>query len=838
MRGRWLFRCVASVASAGSIVAVSACGEEPTSLFSYPEAGADEGGSEASTFEPGKSDGGRGCGTGCPTGLTCVGDVCVPPQPSCRPEGGVATPCRYDSYCHEPSGKCLPYGSVPEGRLTDPTCKLGAIPGAFAPKSKCEFPKAVPIVGDPFPNHVDVQATPAVARLGGPTAPPSIVVPFTAPVANSYTENLGVIRVLRGTDCAQEAVLGGVDFDADGAIDWARSSASVALADLDGDKNPEVIAYMVGTDGETMVAFTKKSGTWAPLWPRKKATHADGTTIFKATLTGGWAGPSVHDLDDDGKPEIVREGWVFDGATGKLRAAPPANYATYSQGIASVLANLDADPRVELTNGARVWELDPVANAWVEDTTYSQARPTGPGWSAIADFNPFDGQKKPEIAVATTDLLTIFKTDHSVFMGMQIAVPGGGGGPPTVADFDGDGLPEVALAGRAYYTVFDPDCQATPRPGGKCADRTHCDFAAGGACPDRILWSRGTQDITSNTTGSSIFDFEADGKAEAVYADECFARVYSGVDGRVLFSQYHSSCTWLENPIVADVDGDFRAELVVPNNTACGPVGVGQACTLNIDAQGVDTQFAGLVCQKPTDCVSGVCDQGYCRCTTSADCCADKDVTKCEGFGTKCANPPAGTAGAGKTCRANHPKGLQGIRVYEDAADRWVRSRTIWNQHAYAVTHVNEDGTIPKTSSWANNWVTPGLNNFRQNVPGTADAKDISDLTAQAGYSFACNSSGGAQLTSQACNRGTAPVGAGVSVGFYVAGAKVCSARTTQPLDPGKCEQVSCTWATPPGAAASAVDVTVLPNDDGAIAECNGDNNAGLVVGVFCTGIR
>ena len=60
-----------------------------------------------------------------------------------------------------------------------------------------------------------------------------------------------------------------------------------------------------------------------------------------------------------------------------------------------------------------------------------------------------------------------------------------------------------------------------------------------------------------------------------VYADECFVRVYNGTDGDVLFSQYRSSCTWFENPVVADVDGNFRADLVVPSNLACSQGGAG-----------------------------------------------------------------------------------------------------------------------------------------------------------------------------------------------------------------------------------------------------------------------
>jgi hypothetical protein len=42
------------------------------------------------------------------------------------------------------------------------------------------------------------------------------------------------------------------------------------------------------------------------------------------------------------------------------------------------------------------------------------------------------------------------------------------------------------------------------------------------------------------------------------------------------------------------------------------------------------------------------------------------------------------------------------VQIVRDAQDRWVPARRIWNQHAYHVTNVREDGTIPQfeTPSW------------------------------------------------------------------------------------------------------------------------------------------
>jgi len=106
------------------------------------------------------------------------------------------------------------------------------------------------------------------------------------------------------------------------------------------------------------------------------------------------------------------------------------------------------------------------------------------------------------------------------------------------------------------YAVFDQECAATPLP-------PFCQAAG-------IRWLKQTKDNSSGSTGSSVFDFNGDGAAEVVYRDECWLRVYDGKTGQVRFASSITSGTILELPVIADVDNDGHADLVVPSHNVFG----------------------------------------------------------------------------------------------------------------------------------------------------------------------------------------------------------------------------------------------------------------------------
>jgi hypothetical protein len=173
---------------------------------------------------------------------------------------------------------------------------------------------------------------------------------------------------------------------------------------------------------------------------------------------------------------------------------------------------------------------------------------------------------------------------------------------------------------------------------------------------------------------------------------------------------------------------------------------------------------------------------------------------------------------------------VSGLVVLEAARDGWANARAIWNQHAYAVTGVNDQGQVPTSSAWQSNATTPGLNNFRQAVATVAPAA-TTDLTARAD-GFVCDS-GGAQLAAFLCNRGALPAPAGQILRFGTAGDPLCEPVTSTTLAPGGCERLTCAWTTPPSTVGQALAVTISA-DSGIFAECLEGNNATAVSDVYC----
>jgi hypothetical protein len=766
----------------------------------------------------------------CATQAECMGDTYCCKGPACRKDG-------------MDQGVCIPAYVGPGAE-----CKGAAHVGVFAPGKQCEWPlkdaagKEIPPAVSP--QHVQVLSTPMVADTPVDSGASAEIV-FVAgnqssgEVSGAEPTLYGVLRIVSGQTCELKATI-------DDPQNRLRQSAPPALGDLDGDGKIDIVARR---NDQGLVAFHWTGTKYETYW------HVD--TEPDAIKRGDqvWDGPVLHDLDNDGIPEVLLRTAVFNGRTGALITAGPS-FSIPFNGLIPIVGDLDGDNKLELITaqqytsvGISHWEN----NAWTTPTNgdpkvffgtlashfayadfgsykagkFNHTAADLDGKAEIVAVNVEGGGPPGKVSVYSMDETGVWQTVMSVDTQWDPTVPAEykieGGGPPTVGDFDGDKVPEFAIAGGTRFRVFDFDCE-TPLQNGCSKDQW-------------VRWSQLSQDASSKQTGGSAFDFDGDGKTEVVYADECFLRVYEGLTGNVIFSAYRTSPTWYEGPVIADVDKDQNTEIVV--NSAEPAI----ACPAGSDGKTgyTDPIHNGVPCFTNDDCTSKKCDGGLCRCAGPSECDSAGGLV-CE------APPAAGDPAKGNTCRAQHPGnvGLHGIRVLKDGLDRWASSRPLWNQHPYTITNINDDGTIPKTADWLarQNFKTPGLNNFRTNVQGATSADDLPDITGKfmVDQDNPCQVSGGgdALLTARVCNRGKRSVGADMPATFYDdAGKVLCTAHTDGPVPTTTgCKPVSCTIKPSEVPRVLNKKVTIKVNDDGkggrSTVECLYDNNSDTITVTLC----
>ena len=302
--------------------------------------------------------------------------------------------------------------------------------------------------------------------------------------------------------------------------------ATPAIGDVNGDHRPDVVA--AGSGG--VAAYDGATG--ATLW-----SIAGVPGAAKLPICGG---VGLYDLDHDGNAEVVIGHSILDGRTGALRGAGSYGEGTGHPWAATfgAAADIDGDGNLEVVTGNAIYDANGVAK-WYNGLS--------DGFVAVANF---DSDPQGEIVVtsyagngAPPSYIRLQDSDGSVIW--QKLFDSATVGPPTVADFDGDGQPEIGVAGNNVYAVFE----------------TNGD----------LKWSRPTTDWSSGFTGSSVFDFEGDGAAEVVYADENDVWVYDGATGAVkMQEQSHSSATCSEYPSIADVDKDGHAEIIYTSSAYSG----------------------------------------------------------------------------------------------------------------------------------------------------------------------------------------------------------------------------------------------------------------------------
>ncbi len=745
------------------------------------------------------------CGSSCcDTTQTCFAGACVVPGDACRTTADCAT----GQYC-EPAlggsggdggttmdagvggsdaGRVCSSPSARPGRClalppTCPTLPDGGVldGGTTSCTTMCEYHPAVghldavvawswgqPMPPTDNPNRIDVWSTPAVGRIYDANCdgavddldPPNVV--FVSGYAFNQSTGLGACCQCSGntpTEC-HRGVLRAVD-GRTGETVWTLRAASgtstgfsgtsVALGDVDRDGRMDVVAatgegYVVLVDGTGHVTRT-----------------SDQPIPGAANDSFGWGGGfAIADMDGDGFPEITWGATVFHTTGGAITRAWTGAHGT-GAGITSnlsTLADLDEDGHLELVAGVTAYRAD--------GTELWNRADLADGFPGVADMN---GDHHPEVIVVAPvpgspspgrGTVTILRGSDGVTIAGPFTLTGdGNGGPPTVADFDGDHLPEIGIAQRNYYSMVQLNAAGTGL---------------------EQVWRTPNHDLSSSVTGSTVFDFEGDGIAEVIYADECFLWVYDGPTGHIRYAGLTSSFTGTETSIVADVDGDGHAEIVqVSNGADMSATGSWPCDTAPWNVVSTDPNYAHPAWVRPTG------DRAW-----------------------------------------------RGVRVLRDAARTWVGTRPIWNEHTYHVTNVcvpgdgacaagEGYGAIPthETASWTLPW----LNNFRQNVQesGVFDAADATLVLEVRCFDPV-------ELVASVRNVGAAILPPGVVVDFFrvdTGGVEVAlgSATTTSSVFPGALTQLTLTL--PAGADAMATYRARIDNPSAmpTFRECRTDND-------------
>lgn len=415
------------------------------------------------------------------------------------------------------AGAKEPPGTDTDDTPPDEDCGVDPLPGYPGPSDPDCASEVVVGVFDPvvewewsesatFPSYDEVLSTPAVGDLDGNGVPEVV---FTAHSATNWNY-AGTLVALSGDGT-------GVVFEVAEAGGYLFAGSGIpALGDLEGDGSPDIC---VPGDSVAIVCL-ESDGSFK--W-------ASGAEISH------FGAPAIADLDGDGRAEVILGRQIFDaaGALVGLGTEGSGGQVAFWDGTNTALsfaANIDADADLEVVAGNAVYERDG-SLVWFDGGA--------DGFPAVADF---DADGAPEVVKVVAGTVTLTDTDGTAIWSV---VPGfgGNGGPPTVADFDGDGAPEIGVAGASFYMVLEAD--------------------------GTVLWQAPVVDYSSHMTGSAVFDFEGDGAAEVVYADEHTVWVFDGATGAVELEQTgHASATAFEYPVIADVDADGSAEIVVASNNS------------------------------------------------------------------------------------------------------------------------------------------------------------------------------------------------------------------------------------------------------------------------------
>jgi hypothetical protein len=410
--------------------------------------------------------------------------------------------------------------------------------------------------------------------------------------------------------------------------DWFSSTAgalaasvSPTVADLDGDGIPEVITVRAGGAGLT---YFKGDGS------NRTKNSVDYNIQLPIRVNQSTMQPAVADVDRDGLPEVIVVGedryvYVFNNVSGsstvykyrsedtvhtRFAMGSPRISDINEDGIPEIVVGLDVfqfnfgeSRLVKVVKGSDTapFGRDGVAIEWGNDPVVIDIMPSNPGKEIVA------GSQVYGLNLSTGEVTVL--ADLSAIAGTGV-IPANNDGPTAVADLDYDGQLDIVYPNGTHIVVWDP-VAATLKMNAAYVnngilymgmptianvyDEQAIDGASGNLPeiifnvrnamhafnlnnPGAPVWTLATADASAET-GVTAFDLNGDGVQEIIYNDQVNIRVINGntktpADVATFAS---GTATWMEHPVVVDVDNDGGAEFVCvagPSNSMTGQLRV------------------------------------------------------------------------------------------------------------------------------------------------------------------------------------------------------------------------------------------------------------------------
>lgn len=355
--------------------------------------------------------------------------------------------------------------------------------------------------------------------------------------------------IFNGTDGTLETTITTPFLSFDGGTPFA-------IADLDDDGDAEIIvAAMDDMGGAYNNGFERRLVCYDHAGTQLWVSNAQfGVNHHNGTDQAGTPTVGIADFNQDGTPEVYVYNEIFNALTGVKLCDGGANgvgnqhdYRNQQPGI-TVAADLRPSAGLELAAGPTVYDVTITNTLGTAGNTMVANNFTGvagtlqqrDGFTAIADIN-LDGVGDV-IVMSQNDNVYAYNPVTMNLIAQRTSAASSRQGALFIGDVDGDGSPNI----------------------GYCREDAIDMLSYNGTATFQLKWTLVVVDGSARTN-LTMFDFNQDGTQEIVYRDETTLRIFdgSGVAPSVLVSLPSFSDTAMEGPVVADVDNDGNAEILV-----------------------------------------------------------------------------------------------------------------------------------------------------------------------------------------------------------------------------------------------------------------------------------